>query len=281
VKITKGIELFILQLSPSRSGSTWQFNIIREICEKQGFTTQNYFFDRYLQGESKLKTSTDCILIKSHFIPLRTVSRLFHDTGMPIFMTIRSLEEMIVSARRIGGNINQKKIEKSLKKSLILKTEIIGSGIPYHLTRISDLSSDSDSIREISLIDKALFGNKSALMNPEELAKKYSRESLRSMIYGSEKLGVSFQNLDLRTYLHGNHIAPKEFSYHLNTEISDDLRNIYEKFIKVAQKHSWNTLSEANISINAKEDILNELNNRKVMMQKFHEIKFKFKFVKK
>ena len=224
--------MIIFQISPMRMGSTWQFNVIREILQASDIDfTSCYWGDS--NHEEILTEPMKTLLIKSHFIDPCFILSLSQMTEVKVLFSLRNLHDSICSFQRISPNQDQLSIEKLIAQSLDVMHKLIDSGVDYHFTQLDNLLDDCTNIDEVKRISKFLDHeieiNKLEQISTS-LLKINVRENIKELIDDSN----DFNSADKISLWHGSHVATDlEQAEYRSQTIELNLEGLAEKYSKV------------------------------------------------
>jgi hypothetical protein len=197
--------MFVLQISPQRMGSTWQFNVAKELLESQSSPVVSSFLDLE-KGLGNLRDKeTINFLFKSHSLDLDKFLALSTGLDFKVLITCRNLYDTIKSSRRVFPGQADETTLNSISNSLYDISNIIEYGFSYHLTFIDEINSNYKLFLEIQEISRFL-GLKLPSDLISEVALKLSKESIHRFILNELNLENDFNKWDEKTQWHGNHI---------------------------------------------------------------------------
>ena len=195
--------MFILQISPRRMGSTWQFNVCREIlshtpCKTSLFDPKRDFLDYRRISESNY-------ISKSHFFDFDDFLEFSQENDVKALVSIRNLYDTLKSSRRVFPLESDASILVGINNSLDVIQALIDQKIPCHFTFIDELESVDAIFAEIIKICEFLETNID-VTTISRLSSQLTKESVARFIQADLNLGNDFTKYDQQTFWHGDHI---------------------------------------------------------------------------
>ena len=197
--------MIIFQLSPPRTGSTWQFNTARQLIIHNQRNLISCYADEIIDWQKFNWGHQGDVLVKAHTLDPTIVKDLAGRFEVKLLFTGRNILESIQSARRVLSQNDQETISQ-INGALEIMQNLIASDIPHHFTRIDLLKNDKDLLIETRLISNFL-GFKSDEGVLLKISSSLTRAEVRKSITDRLELGTNFSNVDKVTHWHGNHIS--------------------------------------------------------------------------
>lgn len=198
--------MIIFQISPMRMGSTWQFNVIREILQAADTEFTSCYWDGDSNPEEILTGPVKTLVMKSHFIDPQFILSLSEVTEVKVLFSLRNLNDSICSFQRISPDQDQLSIEKQMAQSLDVINKLIESDIDYHLTQIDELLDNKTNFDEINRISRFLdfpIENDKLERISSSLLKENVRENIKKVVNDP----TDFNSIDKISLWHGSHVA--------------------------------------------------------------------------
>ena len=199
--------MLVLQISPYRMGSTWQFNTARELLLLQSPPVVSSYLSFEGGFGDSMERKTVNFLFKTHSLDLEKFVDLSAGLDVKVLISCRNLFDTIKSSRRVFSGQADEVTLNSIHSSLADILQIIEYGFPYHLSVMDDLNSEHELIVETQEIARFLNLEVSS-DSISEVALKLTKESIRSFIMNSLNLEGDFKKWDENTQWHGSHISP-------------------------------------------------------------------------
>ena len=185
------------------SGSTWMFNLAREICQTQGVDFES------CHRESRAKLSKDAfgtrlIVVKSH-TPMEDLRSLIASSGEPAVITVRDPRDAIVSyMQRFGKTFDE-----------AIKTVAISAERLVALSRqrtIPVFRYEEEFIGRVETFDRvaAMLGTSPTVDDREAILAALTPEAVKKTIEALRRAGSITENErgnDPKTQWHANHVG--------------------------------------------------------------------------
>jgi predicted nucleic acid-binding Zn-ribbon protein len=200
--------MLIFQISPPRTGSTWQFNTARELLLLQSTTLKSLYLGSEKNCPEFENKEKENILIKSHNLDASWLLKFSENFEVKVLLSLRNLFDTVRSSRRVGLGESDIDILIGINESLrCLKGLLIG-GVSCHLSFIDQLNSENELLQETIRI-RDFLGISSENDQIERISSSLSKNSIRNFISNKLELEETFSVYDQTTHWHGNHIEPK------------------------------------------------------------------------
>jgi hypothetical protein len=189
-------------------GSTWQFNVARELMLLQPIPFKSLYISNPKDLISLDFKEEENFLIKSHIVEVSDVLDIAKKFDVRILTSLRNVFSTIESHRRVfesSSDINSLNI---IGYSLDCLSDLMAENISFHLSYIDQLNSISELHKETFQIGKFLDIT-STTHQIERIASSLSKDSVRSLIANQLNVSQTFDDFDQTTGWHGNHIAPE------------------------------------------------------------------------
>ncbi len=197
--------MIIFQLSPPRTGSTWQFNTARQLIIHKQSDLISCYIDEIIDWPNFNWGRKGNILVKAHALDPAIVKDLAERFEVKLLFTVRNVLDSVLSARRVLRQNDRETISQNNSAFNTIQN-LIAAGIPHHFTRIDLLKNDEDLFTETRLISNFL-----GLNNDEDVILKISssltKSAVRKLITSQLELGTVFTNVDKLTQWHGSHVS--------------------------------------------------------------------------
>ena len=203
--------MLILQISPMRMGSTWQFNTARELLMLGETHLVSSFLDMengldFIQGKENRN-----VVLKSHFFEMDTLLSLSEGLDLRFLISCRNIFDTIKSSRRVMPSQPDDITLSGIENSLSVIRRIHELALPYHLTYIDSLNSHDELFDETGKIARFLGLEVSSKLI-SETSSKLSKESVNEFISTQPELQVGFNKWNESTHWHGLHISAPSMS---------------------------------------------------------------------
>ena len=199
-----------MQFSVERSGSTWQFNAIKQILDCKGVSYDSFFLtEDDIALRSRTLNNFDFNLVKSHFLEKEEeiIKAMISYGQIMILATKRDIRKIISSYQRF---INKEADLEYINNLVGLYMNTINNlnDYPIHITH-EDEFSDHNSVLAIS----DYIGLPISEAEAREITESLSKDSVRSKIdtiFGAEE---DIHIFDEDTHWHPKHISDTEQAY--------------------------------------------------------------------
>jgi len=203
--------MLVLQISPIRMGSTWQFNTARELLTIGKIPLVSSFLDTEIGWDVFREKQDKHIVLKSHFFELEKVISLSEGLDVRFLVSCRNLFDTLESVSRVLPAQSMDETLRGIRNSLSVIKKIHDSKLPYHVTYIDSLNSFDELVVETDHISRFLeLGIPSNLIS--EIASRLTKDSVLDFIGNQLELEGDFNNLDDATHWHANHVSSSSMS---------------------------------------------------------------------
>lgn len=202
--------VLIIQISPMRMGSTWQFNTARELLMLGESPLISSMLDME-EGVDVFKQGNKNLLLKSHFFDMHKLVLLSKGLDIRFLISCRNLFDTMESSSRVFPSqpvdVTLTNIENTL--SLIRRIQVLQ--FPTHITYIDSLNTHNELRAETEKIARFLdLEVPSDLIS--ETALRLSKESVSKFIANELDFEGDFNQWDKRTLWHGSHVSSSSIS---------------------------------------------------------------------
>jgi hypothetical protein len=213
-----------------RMGSTWQFNVIRELLVTANINFESCYWDGTTDPSDHIQETADVIVIKSHFFDSQLMFSLCEITEVKVLFSLRNLNDSVHSFLRVRPDEEQLLVEKRIEQTLDLMSLIIDSDMKYQLTQLDDLRNEVAYISEINRISEFLdlgvdaeeYTRISSCLN------KIAVKSTIKQVLGNLE---DFNFFDKSTLWHVNHVGSDlEHAEYLSKPVDLIMDHLAEKY---------------------------------------------------
>jgi len=199
--------MIVLQISPRRMGSTWQFNTARELLNRHAGQPISFYLDDGENWDKFAAHETKNFLVKSHLLDIDTFTSLTKRHEVKVLISLRNIIDTVRSSRRVLVRDDSDTLQE-ISVSLGIIKRLISQGYPSHISLIDDLDLETALIKETEAISQFLGINVSK-GDLKSIARGLTKEAIRTLISKELGLNSGFEEFDESTQWHGNHISPE------------------------------------------------------------------------
>lgn len=199
--------MIVWQISPPRMGSTWQFNVARELLGLNDKPTKSMYISNELELRHLHLDRHTNYLIKTHNLEPSMYELVAQQFDAKLLISYRNIFDTVRSWRRL--NLSQSDLSTLVSINNVLDniSELLKFDLDCHLTYIDELKSINDHVYEISSISDflELDANSRDLFT---LATSLTQDRIQIRLGEDRGLAGRFEISDPITLWHGNHISP-------------------------------------------------------------------------
>jgi hypothetical protein len=228
--------MIIFQISPMRMGSTWQFNVIRELLMAADINFKSCYWDGTTEPTEIIQETADVMVIKSHFFDSQLIFALHQITEVKVLLSLRNLNDSVHSFLRVRPDEDQLLVEKRIDQTLDLMNLIINSDMKYQLTLLDDLRNEAEYISEVNRISEFLdLGVASEEFT--RISSNLDKIAVTSTIKSALGTLEDFNFFDEVTLWHVNHVGNNlEHAEYLSNPIELIMDHLAEKYERVKSR---------------------------------------------
>ncbi len=198
-------KVLIIQISPMRMGSTWQFNAARELLMLGEYPLISSMLDME-DGLDVFEQGNKNVLLKSHFFEMNKMVLLSKGLDVRFLISCRNLFDTMESSSRVFPSQPVNVTLTNIENTLSLIRTIQELQFPTHITYIDSLNTHDELLAETKQIARFLdLEVSSSLIS--ETASRLSKESVSKFIANELDFEGDFNQWDKQTLWHGSHVS--------------------------------------------------------------------------